>query len=617
MKLFGILLLLFALSAGLTNANELQPKIIPEELGYTDPAYIIYFEQIDDDYLGLTVEYEKDGHSASADWVYNLKTKEAKNITYTDEQGREFWIDAYEYYMNPQHGLRYFLKDGGWIYTVVRGDNGAGDSYLLATDLKTGEQNIRLIRSNCSGFMGLMQATGKKFIVETNNCREAFKLFAFDDSTLTEVWLVQDFGWESFTNYENQKPFYHKGKIYLSAHDKLYVFNTSDYKTDIIIEDTRDADGVTEGCVSVPTQYFAHADDVYIVYNDVRSLPFHIVNYALNTEGNTRIWKTDGTKSGTALIKSLVKVEGYYGILTNSKLFSLDGRLLWLGDMDTTVQSKIYEVKGKDFELLGKINFISDKINGVSYNVPFGHAIPSFNTIQPVRFEHQDVLVYIEMVQNSESNSDVSSYLNVVGIEGNQVKQYLANYPIDPVGNQWSYREYRCWNIGEKLTVFRHEERNREDSDLHTTYLDFLVSDSYKDIDFENYSPMEEGAWGLLSIINVGNEVLFGASDLEGKSFIIWSWEGALVTDVQDHLSDKKLDWTIYPNPTSHTLTIQSAEYLSGYLIITGIDGRIHQTLRIDGHQKQIDVSKLPNGMYMAVYQGNLHIDTQTFIIQR
>ncbi|HUH74312.1 MAG TPA: T9SS type A sorting domain-containing protein [Chitinophagales bacterium] len=616
MKLFSKLLLLFALLAGLTNANELQPKITPDELGYTDTAYITYFEQIDDNYLGLTVEYEKDGYSASADWVYNLKTKEAKNITYTDEQGREFWIDTYEYHMNPQHGLRYFQKEGGWIYTIVSSHDGDGGNYLLATHLITGEQNIRLIRSGCPGFMGLLQAAEKNFIVETKNCREAFKLFAFDNSTLSEVWSVQDLGWESFTNYENQIPFYHKEKIYLSAHDKLYAFNTSNYKVDTIIEDTRDTDGVTEGCVSVPTQYFAHGDDVYIVYNDVSYFTL-VITYAMNAEGNTRIWKTDGTKSGTTLIKSLAKTERYQGVLTNSKLFSLDSRLLWLGDMDTTVQSEIYEVKGKDFEPLGKINFINNNIAGVFYNVPFRHAIPLFNTIQPVRFEHQDVLVYTEIVRNSESNSDVSSYLNVVGIEGNQVKQYLANYPIDPIGDQWSYREYRCWNIGERLTVFRHEERNSEDLSYHSTFLDFLVSDSYKDIDFEIYSPMVEGSWGLLSIINAGNEVLFGASDKEGKNFIIWSWDGAKTTSVKNYPSGKELDWTIYPNPTSHTFAIQSTEYLSGNLMIIGTDGKIHQTLRVDGHQKQIDVSKLPNGMYVAVYQGNSYIDTQTFIIQR
>lgn len=618
MKLFSTLILLFVLSAGLTNANELQPKITPEELGYMDRAFITYFEQIDDDYIALIVEYEKGGYGVSADWVYNLKTKEAMNITYTDEQGHEYSTKEYEYHTNSSlHGLQYFLIDGDWVYTIVSGNDNDEGYYLLTTHLQTGEQNTRLIRSSCIGFMGLMQSAGKNFLMETESCGEALRLLVFNDSSWTEVWSVQDFGWESFINYETKRPFHHKGKIYLSAHDKLYVFNTSNYQVHTIIDDTRDADGVKEGCVSVPTQYFAYGDDVYIVYNDVKSVTFYVVTYALHIEGNTRIWKTDGTKSGTTLIKKLTKKEGYHGILTNSKLFELDGRLLWLGDMDTTVQSEIYEVKGKDFEPLGKINFINNNIAGVFYNVPLRHAIPLFNTIQPVRFEHQDVLVYTEIVRNSESNSDVSSYLNVVGIEGNQVKQYLANYPIDPIGDQWSYREYRCWNVGEKLTVFRHGERKREDLPHHTTYLDFLVSNSYKDIDFKQYSPMAEGAYGQLSIVNIGDEVLFGAADKKGNNFIIWSWGEGTATHVKNHLPNEPLHWTIYPNPTSLTFTIQSKEHLSGHLMITGTDGKVHQTLKINGQQKQIDVSQLPNGIYVAVYQGGSRVDTQRFIIQR
>ncbi|MCO5232570.1 MAG: T9SS type A sorting domain-containing protein [Chitinophagales bacterium] len=622
MKLFcSLLLIIYAGLVNLLKADDLQPKITPEELGYTDKAYIDYFEKIDDDYLGMVVIYVKDGYGYKADWVYNLKTKEARNTTYTNETG-QYNIEVYEYHTNNSlHGLKYFLKEGNWIYTIVSGysndSNGNHTTFLLGTHLETGQQNARLLHEDCLGAVGFIQSAGKNFLIETEGCGKALSLLAFDDSTWNEVWSVQDFGWDSFINYETKRPFYHKDKIYLSAQDKLYVFNTSDYKTDTIIEDTRDIDGVKEGCVSVPTQYFAYGDDIYIVYNDVKSLTFYVITYGLNAEGNTRIWKTDGTKNGTTLIKKFTQKEGYHGILTNSKLFELDDRLLWLGDMDTTAQSEIYEVKGKDFESLGKINFVNNNISGIVYNMPFRSAIPMFGSISPVRFEHQDVLPYIVIVQNSDSSSDISHYLNVVGIEGNQVKQYLANYPIDPNESQWSYSEYRCWNVGEKLTVFRHHERPNEDLGGYTTHLDFLVSESYRNIDFERYNPLTEGAWGILSIINVENEVLFGATDKEGDNFIIWSWDGGKVTQVINQLSEEQLHWTIYPNPTSSTFTIQSKEHFSGHLIITGADGKAYQTLRIDGQQKKIDVSQLPNGIYVAIYQEGSHAYTKRFIIQR
>lgn len=622
MKLFySLLLILYTGSINLLKGNDLQPKITPEELGYTDKASITYFEKIDDDYLGMVVIYEKDGYGYMADWVYNLKTKEARNTTYTNEKG-QYSIQEYEYHTNiSQHGLRYFLREGNWIYTIVSGysndDTGDYSTFLLGTHLRTGQQNARLLHEDCLGFVGFLQSAGKNFLIETEGCGKAFSLLTFDDSTWTEVWSVQDFGWESFINYETQRPFYHKEKIYLSAQDMLYVFNTANFKVDTIIGDTRDVGGMQDECVSVATQYFAHGDDVYIVYNDVKSLTFYVVTYALHIEGNTRIWKTDGTKNGTSFIRSIPKKEEFHGVLTNSKLFELDGRLLWLGDMDTTVQSEIYEVKGSDFAPLGKINFVNNNIANIVYNMPFRSSIPMFGSILPVRFEHKDILAFVEIVYNSESNSDASHYLNVVGIEGNQVKQYLENYPLNSTDNQWSYNEYRCWNVGEKLTVFRHGERKREDLPHHTTYLDFLVSNSYKDIDFEHYSPMVEGAWGRLSIVNIGDEVLFGASDEEGKNFIIWSWSDGVATQVINQLSDEQLHWTIYPNPTSQIFTLQSKEYISGNLTIIGSDGRIYQTFGLDGYQNQIDVSQLPNGMYIAVlYQEGMSVSSRKFIIR-
>ncbi|MCO5230916.1 MAG: T9SS type A sorting domain-containing protein [Chitinophagales bacterium] len=634
MKLFcSLLLILYTGSVNLLKADDLQPKITPEELGYTGKASITYFEKIDDDYLGMVVIYEKDGHGYMADWVYHLKTKEARNTTYNNERG-QYSIQENEYYTNiSQHGLRYFLREENWIYTIVSGysndDIGNYSTFLLGTHLRTGQQNARLLHEDCLGFMGFLQSAGKNFLIETEGCGKAFNLLTFDDSTWTEVWSIQDFGWESFDNYETQRPFYHKEKIYLSAQDMLYVFNTANFKVDTIIGDTRDVGGVPDECTSeeteyqcnsVPTQYFAYGDNVYIVYNNiVRFAHVYLDHYALRAIGNTRIWKTNGTKNGTSIVQSIPPKENGYGILTSFKLFELDGRLLWLSDVDTTTaQLDIYEIKGEIFENLGKINFTEGNM-GVFYNKPFRSSIPLFNYISPIRFEHQDILTFVEILFDNASNTS-SHYLNVVGIEGNQVKQYLKNYPLNSTDNQWSYNEYMCWNVEDKLTVFRHRGRDSDTTDtglFYTSYLDFLISDSYKDISFETYSPMTEGAYGRLSIVNVGDEVLFGASDKEAKNFIIWSWKDGTITQVKNYLSNEQLDWTIFPNPTSHTLSIRSTENLSGHLSIIGSDGRVHQAMKMDGFQKQIDISQLPTGMYLAVYQDGMYVSNRKFVIKK
>lgn len=618
MKVSYAFLLSFFSYIGILTAGAFELKISPTELGYTGSAYIVYFEQIDQEYLGLIVESFQDRHNIREAWVYHLKTKEATNITYTNNQGIVYRIEENDFYSAfSLYGIRHFLKDGDWVYSVVScyGCDTLVErsSYLLGHHLVTKQQKLQFLRDDCLGFTGFIQSAGDKFIIETQSCDMPFRLLTFNDSTWAEVWSIQDFGWRAIINYETQIPFYHKGKIYLSAQDELYVFNTADYRVDTIIKDTRDTDGLIEGCTSLVTQYFVHDDEVYIVYRDINTFYYYVITIAMSAEGYTRIWKTDGTKAGTELVSRLPKTDELTGSLLGAKIFKLDNRLLWLGDVDTTHQSKIYEIKGSTFDLLGEMSYVDGPIAQVLFNTPHWYKIPLYNVIAPVSFAGRDVFAYIQRLY--QEAGDDSYYLSLIGLEGNQVKKYLENYSVIPEAteNYWKPYNIRVWNINESMVITRFG--NKQKDSLFLPYMDLLVSEGYRVINFDTISPGESSPGSLLYSIKLGEQLLFNYGENENLS--IWSYGKKAATGLKKRLSESKLQLTIYPNPVSQSFKVLSSENLNGRMMIVGVDGRVHQTARVFGLQLQMDISNLPNGMYSLVYFDERSHSSVSFIVQR
>lgn len=618
MKVSYAFLLSFFSYIGILTAGDFELKISPTELGYTDSAYIVYFEQIDQEYLGLIVESFQNGHNIREAWVYHLKTKDATNITYTNNQGIVHRIEENDFYSAfSSYGIRHFLKDGDWVYSVVScyGCDTLVErsSYLLGHHLVTNQQKLQFLRGDCLGFTGFIQYAADKFIIETQSCDVPFRLLAFNDSSWAEVWSIQDFGWRTMINYETQMPFHHKGKIYLSAQDELYVFNTADYRVDTIINDTRDTDGLIEGCTSLVTQYFVHDDDVYIVYRDIATFYYYVVTIAMNAEGYTRIWKTDGTQKGTELVNRLPKTEELAGSLLSSKIFELDNRLLWLGDVDTTNQSRIYEIKGSTFDLLGEISYIDGPIAHVLYNTPYWYKIPLYNLITPVSFADQDIWAYIQRI--SPETGEDSYYLSLIGLEGNEIKKYLENYSVLPEETEsyWKPYDIRVWNINESMVITRFGEKQKDSISL--PYMDLLVNEGYKTINFDTISPGEISPGSLLYSIKLEEQLLFNYGENENLS--IWSYGKKAATGLKKHLSENKLELTVYPNPVSQSFKVLSSENLSGRMMIVGVDGRVHQTAGAFGLQHQVDISNLQNGMYSLVYFDDWSHSSVSFIVQR
>lgn len=59
---------------------------------------------------------------------------------------------------------------------------------------------------------------------------------------------------------------------------------------------------------------------------------------------------------------------------------------------------------------------------------------------------------------------------------------------------------------------------------------------------------------------------------------------------------------SIYPNPTSGILTIDSEKQIEGKLIISNIEGKIMKTEQIQNSRNTIDISALPGGLYLIQF---------------
>ena len=109
-------------------------------------------------------------------------------------------------------------------------------------------------------------------------------------------------------------------------------------------------------------------------------------------------------------------------------------------------------------------------------------------------------------------------------------------------------------------------------------------------------------SWGQLNgAVWIGNSFsfLFGNS-LNSQSFDIYSFD----TDLGiDYLGENIFTFNMFPNPTNNgKLTIKSSEV--GILTITGMDGRILQTSKIESGINDININELSAGSYLVSHNG-------------
>ncbi len=154
----------------------------------------------------------------------------------------------------------------------------------------------------------------------------------------------------------------------------------------------------------------------------------------------------------------------------------------------------------------------------------------------------------------------------------------------------------------------------------HQTYMDFFTIEVSKD-----------GVnWSLVDIIkaegapaeiieyemfdeNLQDELCYYKllqTDIDGTTVFV----GTVQIISQNYIN-------IYPNPTTNLLNIQYTSNLPNRLLIYNLTGSLifssneesSQTI----YQKQIDISHLPNNMYLLVLESNDFTASEKFVVQR
>ena len=89
----------------------------------------------------------------------------------------------------------------------------------------------------------------------------------------------------------------------------------------------------------------------------------------------------------------------------------------------------------------------------------------------------------------------------------------------------------------------------------------------------------------------------------------------AVITSIEQMGSALENTLTVYPNPTQGTLNVSlpSISGNNGMLQVYQIDGRLLMQQSVSAEQTTLDVSTLPSGSYLLIYQDNDLLQTKRF----
>jgi hypothetical protein len=126
-----------------------------------------------------------------------------------------------------------------------------------------------------------------------------------------------------------------------------------------------------------------------------------------------------------------------------------------------------------------------------------------------------------------------------------------------------------------------------------------------------NWVAVNEGLTDTLiySLATCGNYIYAGTIDGE-----IWKRPLSELTGIKDIINNAS-NIAIYPNPTSNTITIDNPGIVRLAVIeITNIQGQLVKSLATTGNKTNIDVSALPEGVYLVKLVSEKGVEVRKFL---
>lgn len=627
-KIFYSLILIALFLTKSIFALEPDIKLTAQDLGYNDSSSVVYFEKINEDYLAIIVEFIENGRPTLASWAYNIDTKNSISLNYSDSLGIQYVIGLNQFYSSfiEKNPFKRFLIKENKIYNFITDDKEVDDitqKYLLITDLQTQDKKIIPIDA-CSDDIGFVSTDHHDFFAEMYNCNQDFVLYEFSDTSIHKIWNLKLGEWEFLSQLQRFAPYSFKDKILVSNLSSLYVFDANTYTEEKIINDINisSLSNPDDDIVSSLSQYFEFNDEVYIVYSDISYFYFYVVSYLSGKTGNIRIWKTDGSKSGTSLDQIINTPEEQFAELSHYQFFSLNNNLYWIDGINDENSSSIYKYENSAFKFVGNLDLNPSQIgNRVSKNfgklydranIPFYKKANSFFW----KGKHWLPTANYRFDQNG-SLEDIS--LNLLTIEDDKIKVEYMKSPItkDEISLGGGYLNFANISFVQKnedeIGLFIYGNIFDRPTDINFyTLLYYSFNDLSKEpIDsFRLKFPLSKVQLNQ----TVKNDELFIFGDSISNQIVLWNIKVNVPTPIKNHTFIQKDLFKLYPNPAAHFITLESPEFLNGQMMIVGIDGKVYQSFNFNGHQKNIDISQLSAGMYRTVFVGDGVSSTNSFV---
>lgn len=363
-----------------------------------------------------------------------------------------------------------------------------------------------------------------------------------------------------------------------------FVTNEYDFLADLsILPDT-----IEKRCEDL-FQIQEYGEDLYIVRKELLYEYGRIHDYFFAFDGRADVWKISG-KSGHIDKILEYEMDWKFGLRNNSiqLIVNQDGQY-WIGIDQETKRYRLYKIEDGNLRFLEDLQMVEENVLGYinenSYTNLYKNNLSGMylllwegsETVKPWRIESDRIVYYPEMKKPAVVQLNHYHQLTV-----DTLLLVSEKMPTDTSAACLVFSLVN-WKTGEIISM---------DSLCNAGY---WISDK----------PL------------ISNGSIYFISGDESNVQTIWRYRIDKTTSVKRETLNSNLSLSIFPNPVSQFATLLSTEKLNGQLMITGIDGKIYQSVRVDGFQQVIDVSQLNSGMYIAVYQDSLNISTQRFIIQR
>ncbi len=601
---FYFLIFYFISAQILVGQEKLSLVLDPADLGYSadSRASVNYIEAISKDEIGVIVHISNADTIYSDPWIFNPGTKEAMRLTdYSLGRSLEFRADGEKYDYAPSYQM--FKKLGDDIYYIGKETNWEeDDNQRVLYKFSSGSRALSKFELGdpyTSSIFSFMEYDDAFLIIEVNEDR-GYKIYSFDGEQLTVILHTEYPEDNLMGEVAISAPFIFNDKLFGIDAQSFFSFDLKTREKTILISDLNTGEDFNNNIRTIISGYQILDNQLYVQLARVAYLKIIYLTIIESYKDEVQIWRTDGSQSGTAFLGSIPADNRnvYQNIIS---VLKQNGGMYWLVPNSDENNLSVYRVNESEIVHIKDIESAStysqeEYDRYIIYGVDLfpQHFLSLNRTVKSFNFQGKDYLpvcfIYISKFDPKELFVDFS----IISIEDNQVSFSLKNFSV--------YDENLIYDY--MMGFFPDISEDRIQITFMQTDTDSFQRIKQFDIDTEENSMIELGSWDVFfggsTVFN--NRSLFILSyPASDTIFKVWEINQDVISSVSEKNTYSPI-FSLYPNPGSQYLMLESEKLLKGTVSIVGMDGRIYFSKELTGFQQELDISSLSKGAYRVVY---------------